>query len=198
MRIRDGNNRVTEYDMTPPITPPGVVTLVSRARPVLPCERCSHRDVCAIRALIDVGKLEVRAPDSPHEALRIGIRIDVECRHFVEDPIVGTASAWPIPGSFVTGTADAREHSRRGAEASKKLRAAAKPPVAAGGGPGKVRVGAQRHTDDEIETAVMAHGSMEAAGKALGYTSGWAISSRLTNIRARRAAAASGSTEVAE
>lgn len=138
MRIRDGNNRVTEFDMTPPINPPAIVQLVWRARPVLPCERCSHRDVCAIRQLIDPAAFEVEAPASPHEAVQIGIRIDVECRHFAEDLAAAGVAASPGPGSFATTRAEARarESSRRGAEASKALRAAAKTP-AAGGGPGK-------------------------------------------------------------
>jgi hypothetical protein len=178
----------------------GPVERLTLLRPVLPCPGCAHAAVCAIRPLLDADKLAVRSMASPHEAVRIRLAFEVECDHFLAgavapEPAPGLTPAVPTPD--VARMAASRARGAAGLVAARASKAAAKAPAAAGGGPGKRRGGRPpRHTDDEIEAAVAAHVSMEAAAKALGYSSGWAISQRLTTIRDRRRAAAAGSTEV--
>jgi hypothetical protein len=113
----------------------GPIERLSLARPVLPCPGCVHAAVCSIRPLLDPEKLAFRTPPTPHEAIRVRLVIDVECSHFLADP------SWSPPEApkAIPPHATARESSRRGAEASKRLRAAAKAPAAAGGGPGRIR-----------------------------------------------------------
>ena len=166
----------------------GPIERLSLARPVLPCPGCVHAAVCSIRPLLDPEKLAFRTPPTPHEAIRVRLAVEVECSHFLADP------SWSPPEApkAIPAHSTPRESARRGTEASKRLRAAAKAPPAAGGGPGH----GARHTDAEIEAAVAEHGTYAAAARALGYRDGWAISQRLATIAARKAKASG--TGVAE
>ncbi|HET7030387.1 MAG TPA: hypothetical protein VFI34_07735 [Candidatus Limnocylindrales bacterium] len=114
--IRNGRRELEVFDMHPTDHRPEPVALVTRARPVLPCESCLHAPICSIRQAIDIAALEVRAPASPNEALRIGIRIDVECRHYLIAPEVV-----PAAPARLDDLAAAR---RRGTEGSRTSRAA--------------------------------------------------------------------------
>lgn len=111
----------------------GPIERLTVARPVLPCPGCAHAAVCSIRPTLNADTLALRTPPSPHEAIRIRLAVEIECAHFLAGAPVAPEPARP----FRQTSADIRESSRRGAEASKRLRAAAKAPEA-GGGPGKV------------------------------------------------------------
>lgn len=84
--IRNGRREVTVLDLTPEPHPPGPVERIVAVRPVLPCDGCAHARVCSIRPLLDVERLELHAPPSPHPALRFAVRIETTCEHFLAGP----------------------------------------------------------------------------------------------------------------
>lgn len=98
------------------------------ARPVLPCPGCAHAPVCSIRPLLELAELGIRTPPAPHEAIRIALAVSIECAHF----LAGETPA-PEPAPIRQTMTDRQVSARRGTEASRKMRATAKPPTTGGG-----------------------------------------------------------------
>jgi hypothetical protein len=98
-------------------SPPGPVERVVIATPELPCGGCAHAAVCSIRPLLDPASLAVRGPDRPHEAIRIGVRITLECDHYL------AAQPASVNGGRPTDAERMAASRRRGAAALPKARA---------------------------------------------------------------------------
>lgn len=161
-----GGTDVVVGNGRPPSGGSGPVERVQIGRPVLPCDRCSHQVVCSIKPKLQAAAIEVKAPTSPDPNVRITVHVDLTCAFFA-----GDGSPLEVaPKRIVT---DLRDKALKGAAASKAAHAAR-----ASGPPPTGRRG--RHTIEEIEAAIVKHGSMAKAAIALGYASGWAISQRLT------------------
>lgn len=81
--IESGGSAIVVGNGNGPSGGAGPVERLTLARPALPCPGCVHAPVCSIRPLLDVEKLALRSPASPHEAILIRLTLEVECSHFL-------------------------------------------------------------------------------------------------------------------
>ncbi len=158
----------------------GPVERIQIGRPVLPCDRCSHRVVCAIKPKLEAAAIEVRAPASPDPNVTISVSVALTCAFFADDGSPAEAA----PRRIVT---DPRAKAILGGRAAKAARATAgatpRPFVSPSLAPRALAIGTgpaaptlkgwaakAAERDVEIVEAVRTAGSVTAASIQLGIS----------------------------
>lgn len=119
----DGVVRRLDDPTAPPATGGGPSTALRRATPQevrLPCPRCVHTAICAIREALDATPIDLRVPalpDRARDAITVRAVVEVECSFFRRAPGVG--------GGAGTMSAATREKMRQSALAREAAKRAA-------------------------------------------------------------------------
>jgi hypothetical protein len=98
-QILSGGTEIVVGNGRPPMGGSGPVERTQIARPVLPCDRCSHRVVCAIKPRLEAAAIEVHAPAAPDPNVTISVSVTLTCAFFADD---GSPVENPAP-RIITG-----------------------------------------------------------------------------------------------